>query len=121
MSCAAGTANAKPFLDGDKCVSKCSNEQFVSVDDTMCVAECENRYIVVNSYGILHKKCKENWSCTPEGYEYDDPESKETICVSASVCKNHYKKYAYALIHKCLSVPPKDESEFSIYDGAYMC
>ena len=85
VSCAAGTENAKPFLDGSQCVRECTNEQSVSADDTTCVASCSKDYILVDSYGIVHKKCRENWSCTSEGYEYDDPEAKETICVSARV------------------------------------
>ena len=74
VSCAAGTANAKPFLDGDQCVSECSNEQFVSVDDTTCVADCNDRgYILVDSYEIVHKKCRKySWCDYEGGYEYVD-------------------------------------------------
>ena len=76
VSCAAGTKNAAPFLDGDQCVSECSNGQVVSADDTKCVTYCENGYILVNSYGIIHQKCKKDWFCRDEGgYEYDDQKS----------------------------------------------
>ena len=122
VSCAVGTVNARPFLDGDQCVSECSNEQFVSEDDTTCVASCVRGYILVDNYEIVHKKCRQNSGCNYDGgYEYDDPKSKETICVSASVCKNHYNWYAYADAQKCLFVPPKDESEFDSYNEVYTC
>ena len=88
----------------------------------MCVADCINGYILVDSYGIEHKKCRQNSGCNYDGgYEYNDPELKETICVSASVCKNHYNGYAYAKAQNCLSASPKDESEFDISDGVYTC
>ena len=67
MSCAIGTESERPFLDDKKCVSECSNGQSVSVDDTTCVASCENGYMLVNSYEIVHKKCKENLWCNSEG------------------------------------------------------
>ena len=41
--------------------------------------------------------------------------------MSASVCKNKYKRYAYAKVQKCLLVPPKNEREFDNSDGTYTC
>lgn len=52
---------------------------------------------------------------------YDDYKLEDPICVSASICNNHYKGYAYAKVQKCLLVPPEDESEFEISDGVYTC
>ena len=72
VSCAAGTANAKSFLDDDQCVDECSNGQFVSEDDTTCVASCNNKgYILMDSYEIVHKKCRKYSQCSSNGgYEY---------------------------------------------------
>ena len=73
VSCATGTENAKPFLDGDQCVKNCSGKQFVDKYDPICVASCENGYILMDSYGILHKKCLYMGACIDEaGFDYYD-------------------------------------------------
>ena len=58
----------EPFLDGNQCVSECSDEQSVSADDTACVASCVRCYVLVDSSEIEHKKCGKTGNVKPYKY-----------------------------------------------------
>ena len=48
----------KPFWSGSECAAACPDEQFVSEDDAKCVDSCDKGRILVDSYGILHERCR---------------------------------------------------------------
>ena len=108
-----------PFWNGSACVAACPETWYVSEDDTKCVRACAY-WMWVDDHGFLHQQCTK-YGCINHGYEYKETESAREICVSASVCTNHYGRNAYTKVSKCISALPKDENEFKISNGVYTC